>query len=82
MELGGLWWTSVLNLALPPQRHSPDAWLEPQEPVIHTAQNKRQKKRKKEESNQTKKTNPPMITSAKNYTKKKNNNKKIRQTEP
>ena len=41
MELGGLWWTSVLNLALPPQRHSPDVWLEHQEPVIHMAQNKR-----------------------------------------
>ena len=37
VELGGLLWTSVLNLALPPQRHSPDAWLEHQEPVIHMA---------------------------------------------
>ena len=48
--LGGLLWTSVLKLALPPQRHSPDAWLEHQEPFIHTAQNKREKKieRKKE----------------------------------
>ena len=46
MELGGLWWTNVLNLALPPQRHSPDAWLEHQEPVIHTAQNKMEKERK------------------------------------
>ena len=41
-------WTSVLNLALPPQRHSPDAWLEHQEPVLHTAQNKREEKKKKE----------------------------------
>ena len=48
MELGGLSWTNVLNLALPPQRHSPDAWLEHQEPVIHMAQNKREKERKKE----------------------------------
>ena len=39
-------WTSVLNLALPPQRHSPDAWLEHQEPFIHTAQNKREKRKK------------------------------------
>ncbi|XP_068398495.1 peptidyl-prolyl cis-trans isomerase D isoform X6 [Eschrichtius robustus] len=34
-------------------RHSPDAWLEHQEPFIHTAQNKREKKkkeRKKEEA--------------------------------
>ena len=45
MELGGLWWTNVLNLALPPQRYSPDAWLEHQEPVIHRAQNKREKRK-------------------------------------
>ena len=37
MELGGLLWTSVLNLILPPQRHSPAAWLEQQEVVIHMA---------------------------------------------
>ena len=37
MELGGLLWTSVLKLALPPQRHGPDAWLEHQEPFVHTA---------------------------------------------
>ena len=44
---------SVLNLALPPQRHSPDAWLEHQKPFIHTAQNKREEKkeRKKEYKN-------------------------------
>ena len=46
MELGGLLWTNVLNLALPPQRHSPDSWLEYQEPVIHMAQNKKEKKKK------------------------------------
>ena len=39
-------WTSVLNLALPPQKHRPDAWLEHQEPVIHMAQNKREKRKK------------------------------------
>ena len=48
MELGGLWWTNVLNLALPPQRHSPEAWLEYEEPVVHMSQNKREKERKKE----------------------------------
>ena len=48
MGLGGLWWTYVLNSALPPQRHKPDAQPERQDPVIHTAQNKRKKKRKKE----------------------------------
>ena len=37
MELGGLLLTSVLKLALPPQRHNPDAWQEHQEPFIHTA---------------------------------------------
>ena len=35
MEMGRLLWTIVLNLALPPQRHSPDTWLEHQEPLIH-----------------------------------------------
>ena len=44
VELGVLLWTSVLKLALPPQRHSPDACLEHQEPSIHMAQNKREKK--------------------------------------
>ena len=38
--------TSVLNLALPPQWHGPDTWLEHQEPVLHMAQNKREKKKK------------------------------------
>ena len=47
MHLGGLLWTSVLNLALAPQRYSPDAWLEYQEPVIHMAQNKREKKKER-----------------------------------
>ena len=48
MELGGLWWTNVLNMALPPQRHRPDTRPQHQDPVIHMAQNKREKKRKKE----------------------------------
>ena len=38
MELRGLWWTNVLNLALPPQRHKPDTRLEHQDPVSHTAE--------------------------------------------
>ena len=49
MELGGLLWTGVLKLGLPPQRHSADAWLEHQEPLIHTAQDKREKKNRKKE---------------------------------
>ena len=44
MELGGLLLTSVLNLALPPQRHSTDEWLEHQEPVIHMEKEKKGKK--------------------------------------
>ena len=48
MELGGLWWTDVLNSVLPPQMHRPDARLEHQDPVMYTAQNKREKKEKKE----------------------------------
>ena len=47
MEPGGLWWTSVLNSAFPPQRHRPDTWPEDQDPVSHTAQKKREKERKK-----------------------------------
>ena len=48
VELEGLWWTNVLNLALPSQRHRPDTQLDHQDPVSHTAQKKREKKRKKE----------------------------------
>ena len=48
-------WTHVLNLALPPQRHSPDVWLEHQDPVIHTAENKREKKKRKEKKRKEKK---------------------------
>ena len=40
---GGLWWTSVLNLALPPQRHRPDAHSEHQDPVIHMEKEKKGK---------------------------------------
>ena len=47
--------TNVLKLSLPPQRHSPDVWLEHQEPVIHTTQNKREKIRKKERKRSEKK---------------------------
>ncbi|KAJ8797143.1 hypothetical protein J1605_017371 [Eschrichtius robustus] len=34
---GGLWWSNVLNSALPPQRLRPETWLEHQDPVSHTA---------------------------------------------
>ena len=37
MEPGGLWWTNVLNSALPPQRHRPDTRLEHHDPVSHMA---------------------------------------------
>ena len=37
LEPEGLWWTNVLNSALPPQRLRPDTWLEHQDPVSHTA---------------------------------------------
>ena len=33
---GGLWWSSVLNLALTPQRVRPDTQPEHQDPVSHT----------------------------------------------
>ena len=50
MEPGGLWWTNVLNSALPPQRHRTDIRPEHQDSVSHMAQKKteKEKKRKKE----------------------------------
>ena len=37
MGPGGLWWCSVLNSALPPQRLRPDTTLVHPDPVSHTA---------------------------------------------
>ena len=48
---GGLWWTNVLNLALPPKRLRPDTRLEHQDPVSHKAQKKREEKKKRKEKN-------------------------------
>ena len=48
VELGGLWWTNVLNSALPPQRHRPDTPPGHLDPFSHMVQEKREKKRKKE----------------------------------
>ena len=45
MELGGLWWTNVLDSAVSSQSHRPDAQPEHQDPVIHMAQNKGGKER-------------------------------------
>ena len=47
MVPGGLWWSNVLNSAVPPQRLRPDIRLECQDPLSHMAQKKREKKRKK-----------------------------------
>ena len=55
MELGGLWWTSVLNLALLPQRHRPDTQPEHKDPVSHTAQKNREKKIKERKKKKRKK---------------------------
>ena len=46
MGLGGLWWTNVLNSALPPQRLRSDTRPEHQDPVSHTAQKKREERKK------------------------------------
>ena len=54
MEMGGLWWTNVLNSALPAQRHRSDTWLEHQDPVSHTVQKKKEKKRRKEKKERKK----------------------------
>ena len=45
---------NVLNSALPPQRHRPGTQPEHQEPVIHTAQKKKEKKESKKEQNKIK----------------------------
>ena len=37
MGPGGLWWSNVLNSALPPQRLRPDSAPEHQDAVSHTA---------------------------------------------
>ena len=55
MELGGLWWTNVLNLVLPPQRHRLDTWPEHPDSVSHMAQKKREKERKKKGKKERKK---------------------------
>ena len=39
MGPGGLWWSNVLNSALPPQRLRPDTRPEHQDPVSHMAWN-------------------------------------------
>ena len=49
MRLGSLWWSSVLNSALPPQRLRPDSQLEHQDVVSHTAQKKREREEEKKE---------------------------------
>ena len=49
MGPGGLWWSNVLNSALPHQTLRPDARPEHQDPVTHTAQKKREKKKRKKE---------------------------------
>ena len=54
MERGGLWWTSVLNSALPPQRHRPDIWPEHPDPVSHMALKKREKEREREKERKRK----------------------------
>ena len=40
----GLWWSSILNSALPPQKLGPDTRPEYQDPVSYTAQKKREEK--------------------------------------
>ena len=46
MGLGGLWWSSVLDLALPPRRLRPNTQPEHEDPASHMAQKKSAKKQK------------------------------------
>ena len=48
MELGGLWWTNVLNSALPPQRHRPDNLVGAPRPCQpHGSEEKGEKKKER-----------------------------------
>ena len=47
MGLGGLWWSNVLNSAVPPESVRPDTRPEHQDPVSHMAEKKREKKKKR-----------------------------------
>ena len=40
--LGGLWWSNVLNSALPPKRLRPDTRPEHQDPVSHMVERGRE----------------------------------------
>ena len=51
-----MWWSSVLDSALPPQRLRPNTRLEHQDPASHTAQKKR--RREKKQKNQNELTDP------------------------
>ena len=44
---GSLWWSSVLDTALPPWRLRPDTRPEHQDSVSHMAQKKRKRKKEK-----------------------------------
>ena len=56
MGPGGLWWSNVLDSALPPWRLSPDIQPKHQNPASHTA-GKKSKKKKKKKNRQNPKTN-------------------------
>ena len=54
MGLGVLWWTKVLNSALPPQRLRPHTWPEHQDSVSHSSQKKREKKKERQKEKKNK----------------------------
>ena len=73
MGPGGLWWSSVLDSALPPWRLRPDRWLEHHDPASHTAWKKRKKKKKKKKKRRTDRTVRQMVKAKlnrENHTKK------------
>ena len=55
MGPGGLWWTNILNLALPPQSLRSDTRLEHEDPVSHTAQRKKEKKKERKKESEREK---------------------------
>ena len=48
---GILWWSSILDSVLPPQRLSPDFWLGSQDPTSHSSFQLRGLKEKKRQTN-------------------------------
>ena len=82
MGPGGLWWSNVLDSALPPQRLRPNPRPEHQDPASHMMGKKRKKKQKKEKKERKKKEKNPKKQNPKQMNRenpKTNDKKKTKQ---